>query len=331
MADAHYAEELAKALSEANIPEFRDGASGYFSKPRENLDPALFDTFQYMHPEVRNFILKTLFSFWQAKGYRRAEEWATIWLAGSGASYQWAGDRGHGDGDLDVLMGINWPLFYARNPDWDSISPNKIIDHIDAELRHELWPRTAHTNFGDRTYEVTYFVNKNSSDIRSINPYAAYNISANVWTVRPNPVTAYDADPGDAQWYASITRDLEAAVHVRANVLKILGDLPYLDGGYRTTALRMLRNEAAYAIGLMLEIHGNRHKAFDQPLGRGYWDYANWRWQANKRNGVVGVFGAIERAHKAATEAAQAASHDAPLASADELVIRAVMQYRDVR
>ncbi|MFJ1700342.1 hypothetical protein ACIOHC_35725 [Streptomyces sp. NPDC088252] len=331
MSNHPYFVELAKRLSVTEIPEFRDGASGYFSKPRKNLDPALFDAAYDMHPAVRAHILTTLYQFWTKRGYREPGTWATTWLAGSGASYQWAGDRGHGDGDLDILVGIDWDTFYLTNPLWSGVGLNQIIDRMDDELRHLLWPRTAHTKFGGRTYEVTYFANKNSSDIRDINPYAAYNVTDDVWTVRPNPATAYDADPGDAQWYANVTRDLEAAVIIRARVTKILGDLQYLDGAYWTNAMTMLATEVNYAVGLMNEIHGNRHKAFEKPLGNGYWDFNNWRWQADKRNGVVGVLAAIERAHRDAEEASQTVVHGGVLATADDLTIRAAMQYRNVR
>lgn len=331
MANHKYLGALEKALSEIQLPEFRDGASGYFSKPRSNLDPALFDTAHDMHPAVREHILATLYRFWTKQGLREPGTWSTAWLAGSGASYQWAGDRGHGDGDLDILIGIDWDAFYLTNPTWSGIGINQIIEHLDDDLRHYLWPRTAHTTFGERTYEVTYFVNKNSSDIRDINPYAAYNLTTDSWTVQPNPTTAYDEDPGDAQWYASITRDLEAAVIVRARVTKILGDLQYLDGAYWTNAMTMLSYEVDYAVQLMNEIHGNRHKAFEKPLGQGYWDYNNWRWQADKRNGVVGVLGALERAHNEARDASETAVYGGVLATGDELTVRAAMQYRSVR
>lgn len=331
MENHRYFVGLAQTLSATEIPKFNAGASGYFSKPRSSLDPALFDEYQHMHSDVRRHILHTLYHFWERRGYREPHMWSSVWLAGSGASYQWAGDRGHGDGDLDILMGIDWDAFYLTNPSWSGLGAAQIIEHMDDELRHLLWPATAHTEFGDRTYEVTFFVNKNSSDIRDINPYAAYNMTDDVWTVRPNPDTAYDQDPGDAQWYANITRDLEAAVIIRARVTKILGDLQYLDGAYWTNAMTQLANEVHYAVGLMDEIHGNRHKAFEKPLGKGYWDFNNWRWQANKRNGVVGVLAAIERAHKDAQEASQTAVYGGALASADDLTLRAVMQYRDVR
>ncbi|MFH9606804.1 hypothetical protein [Streptomyces sp. NPDC017448] len=329
MRNTHYLDHLPTALAATHIPTFRDGASGYFSKPRKNLDPELFDATCTMHPLIRKHLLFQLFWFWESRGLREAGTWATVWLAGSGASYQWAGDRGHGDGDLDILIGIDWDLFYLANPRFSGIPGDMIIDRLDDELRHHLWPHTAHTTFGARTYEVTYFINKNSSDIRDINPYAAYSLSADAWTVPPDPDTAYDYDPGDPQWYATITRDLEAAVIVRARVTKILDDLPYLDGPHRQTALKQLATEVSYAVALMTEIHGNRRRAFEKPLGKGYWDFNNWRWQANKRNGVVGVLGAIERANKEALDAAQETAHQGVLASADELTFRAVMQYRD--
>ncbi|MFE9834094.1 hypothetical protein ACFYP4_02925 [Streptomyces sp. NPDC005551] len=325
MANETYLEELAEQLAKTEIPEFH-GASGYFSKPQPNLDPAIFEG-ETVKFEVSEHIIRTLLNFWHKRGYHHASAWTTIWLAGSGVSYQWAGDRGNGD--LDVLMGIDWPLFYTCNPQWGQTGIEQVTKHIDDELRTHLWPRTAHTDFGGKEFEVTYFVNLDATDIRDILPYAAYELTSTRWTVRPSHDTAYD-HPEEPQWLPYARVDLEAAMTARTSIRAILSDLPHLDGSYRVTALNRLASAVQYAVGMMTDIHGNRRKAFTKPLGKGYWDFNNWRWQKAKQTGVVKVLGAIEHAHTKAIEAAEEATYSAQLASADELVIRAAMAYRDV-
>lgn len=155
MATDSYLVELAKALAKTPIPDFSEGASGYFSKPQKNLDPALFDG-DHIKPEVRDHVMSKLFRFWRSRGYRNPEEWTVMWIAGSGISYQWAGDRGNGD--LDVLMGINWPKFYQQNSTWGFMPVPDMTDYLDNELRTYLWPKTAHTVFGGKSFEATYFV-----------------------------------------------------------------------------------------------------------------------------------------------------------------------------
>jgi hypothetical protein len=321
-----YLEALAKAIAKTEIPELV-GASGYFSKPQDGLDPNLFDGTD-VKPEVRKHIVDTLFRFWKRQGYHDVQAWSTVWLAGSGASYQWAGDRGNGD--LDVLMGVNWPAFYRANPRFSGIGIDSLTVLMDDELRSRLWPRTAHTKFGSRTYEVTYFVNADATDIRNINPYAAYDLTFNSWTVVPSRETAYD-HPGEPQWYSYARTDLEATLALKNTVEKIKHDLPYLppNSPYWNTALHRLANAVDYGVQMMGDIHGNRHKAFERPLGKGYWDFHNWRWQKAKEAGIVRVLKTMEDLHTQAQDAAETATYGAPLAPADELVRRATLAHRE--
>lgn len=328
MVNNQYLNALGTVLARTEIPQF-DGASGYFSKPQEILDPALF-TDTSSGPQLRHEIamgIKTqLYKFWLGAGYHKPEEWASTWLAGSGASYQWAGDRGNGD--LDIIIGIDWPTFYTCNPQRGGIGIDECTEYMDNELRTQLWPRTAHSTYGGKQFEVTYFVNADATDIRDILPYAAFNLDNGTWTVPPSRDTAYD-HPQDPQWMPYARVDLEAAITVRHAVEKIHGDLPYLDGPHRVTALNRLSSAVNYAVGMMTDIHGNRRKAFQKPLGKGYFDFNNWRWQMAKKNGIVKVLGAIERIAQQAHEAAEEQTYGATLATADELTMRAAMAHRD--
>jgi hypothetical protein len=175
------------------IPGVEAGQSGYFSTPSNALDPRLFDG-DHIRPEVREWILGTLDVFW-ARRYNVPELWSTVWLAGSGISYQWAAARGNGD--LDVLIGVDWSAFYFHNPEYQGLSAVDVADQFNSEFHADLWPSTAETIIGTNgqvnsaptgfsgRFEVTFYVNATGSDIRDIHPYAAYNVTTNEWTVTP--------------------------------------------------------------------------------------------------------------------------------------------------
>lgn len=323
-----YLAELAKALAANPIPSFSAGASGYFSRPRKTLDPALFDG-DHIKPEVASRTQDTLFRFWRFRGYNYPEAWTTVWLAGSGVSYQWAGDRGNGD--LDVLMGINWPLFYQHNVTWGFTPIDEMTEYLDTELRTYLWPRTEHTVFGGKEFEQTFFVNAgmDSSDITVISPYAAYNLTHDRWDVRPPAPeqTAY-YHRGDPDWEPYAERDLDLTRWVVQQLQHALGRLPQGGGPQWVNAMSTASHIVDYAVALMTDIHGHRRDAF-KPGGQGYWDFNNWRWQMAKKNGVVKVLAAIEQAHTQAKEATEKKQYGQVLPEAHDLVTRAALQYRD--
>lgn len=321
MTASTYYTELAKALSRADIPDFSAGASGYFSKPQKTLDPALFEDDNWLRPGVGFSILTRLFHFWRARGFKNIGDWATVWLAGSGISYQWAGDRGNGD--LDVIVGIDWPAFYQCNPQWAHTGIDQTTDHIDTELRQYLWPRTANTEIGGKTFELTYYVNQDASDIRNIHPYTAYNLSTDSWTVRPSRDTAYE-HPGEPQWAAYAESDLAAAQAIVFEVKHFTKLLSTAKGPFWVNVIQDIAQGMDDAIRLLENIHFRRRDAF-RPGGRGYWDFNNWRWQMAKMNGIVAVLVALEQVKQKATDAAQESLYGAPLAGPDELIMRAAM------
>src|SRR4051812_3164156 len=102
---------------QTTAPALWPGQSGYFSTPSDRLDPNLF-TGDVIKPEVRHHILSVFFNYMSK--YHNARNWCTVWLAGSGISYQWDADRGNGD--LDVLIGVDWVKFYTANPDYHGLS-----------------------------------------------------------------------------------------------------------------------------------------------------------------------------------------------------------------
>lgn len=320
-----YLDRAAKAAGPVKVTS---GQSGYFSAPADGLDPHLFDG-THLKPSVRTWILNTLYSFWDRK-YKTARSWSTVWLAGSGISYQWAANRGNGD--LDVLIGVQWPAFVAANPTFRGLTEQQMADKIDVDLKTELWPRTKYTRLNGQTYEVTFFVNAAGADIRNINPYAAYNLTTGTWTITPpklpaNPATLYPAAYRRA--IAGESRTASALIE-RYNALS--GDLkrhPVGSPGHINTTTA-LRTTTAQAAALFDDIHTGRRAAFG-PGGSGYGDWNNYRWQAHKQAGTVQALFAVAAAGAdAQTHLAARVYGRGQIETADQLITRAILTARGI-
>lgn len=276
---------LASAVHDADDVTLEPGHSGYFSSPQPMLDPHLFYNGEYLRPEVTSFLLNTLFNY-LSRWYKDPVRWATPWLAGSGISYQWAGDRGNGD--LDVLVGVDLLQFTASNPEYAHYSEIDIDDRLTAQLKSDLWPETARTNINGQIYDVTYFVNRRASDIRSIHPYAAYNLLCDEWTVRPpelpkDPRSLYP----EGYWSTSRldTRGIGRLVD-EYNHHKRLVKLDAPNSGSFVSHTVALSGIVKQALSAFRDIHDGRRDAFSA-TGEGYSDWANFRWQAQKASGGI--------------------------------------------
>jgi hypothetical protein len=268
------------------------GASGYFSAPDPGLDPSLFTASGRLRPEVRERILDILGQFMGSR-YREWERWTTVWIAGSGASHQWRADRGNGD--LDILLGVNWTVFYWRNPTYGDLSLDEAANAITSDLRVHLWPKTAETRFGDRAYEMTFYVNPMGTNIADIGAYAAYDVTHDHWDITPpelphDPATLYPA----TDWQgAEQDRRNAAALRDAYDYALSIAQRSQPGSPAWSTALADVRRSATAAGRLFDEIHEGRHAAF-APGGAGYSDPANFRWQAAKLHGVIGQLCAIK-------------------------------------
>lgn len=304
---------------QTTAPVFESGHSGYFSTPQSTLDPNLFNG-DHIKPEVRHEILETFFSYMSK--YRGARYWCTVWLAGSGISYQWAGDRGNGD--LDVLIGVDWVKFYSNNADYRGLSESELVKYIDDDLKQNLWPTTAHTRFGRQTYEVTYYINANASDIRSINPYAAYNLTTASWTVRPPKLPS---DPSslypDTYWNAvnsesNLARQIVSRFNdAKSRASKLTKGSPQWENAMNDLSLAVSQGRTLFD-----DIHLGRHNAFG-PGGSGYGDYYNFRWQAHKQSGVVQALHELANASAESRKAEQTSYAGSPIKSATEALTEA--------
>lgn len=304
------------------------GASGYFSKPDIGLDPHLF-TGTTLKPEVRQEILSLLYGFWQGR-YNVPRSWSTVWVAGSGASHQWGAERETaGPGDLDILIGVDFNKFRQANPQFQGFSDVLMAAQLNKEMHDQLWPTTATHEFAGRPYEVTFYINPGAQDIRSISPYAAYDVTHGRWTVKPIELPA-DWGPGSLpkDWLEKFDRDTaygRALVERYNEQADKINQTPVGSPRWRnaTVALSGTINEA---LALFDEIHLGRKAAF-LGGGKGFLGFENARWQAGKGSGIIDALRGIKAVHDAAHREAGESLYHTDL-SADDAMVDAVLSQR---
>lgn len=255
--------------------EVQGSQTSYFSAPENELDPSLFSG-MVLKGWVRNGILQLLFGFLN-ETYRHADLWAKVWIAGSAVSYQWSAHRE--PGDLDVLIGVDYVQFKKAHPEYQGLTEKEISAMLNEDFRKELQPDTKDWN----GFEVTFYVNPGATDIRSINPYAAYSLTHNEWTVPPTQQGA----PHNAVWELMAQRDRD----MTSDIVKRYSDaLTTVQAAQNDAARRnaevKLHQALMQAYHLYDDIHHARRFAFSQS-GKGYSDFYNYRWQAGKKYGTV--------------------------------------------
>lgn len=250
--------------------------TSYFSAPAPELDPTLFDG-RNLKSWVRQGVMSILGDF-LGLHYRHSEMWAHPWLAGSAISYQWQAART--PGDLDCLIGVDYPQFRKANPEFRGLTDREISEQLNEEFRNELHGRTEDWN----GFELTFYVNPGATDIRSIKPYAAYDLKYNEWTVHPDPQQKAPTNP---EWDKVAASDKATADTVATRAEAALLDLRNSSSeAIRRNAENRLTIAAAQGNALYNEIHQNRSMAFSQ-AGQGYGDFHNYRWQAGKATGTI--------------------------------------------
>lgn len=251
------------------------GSTSYFSEPESELDPRLF-TGTTLNPWVRNGILQLLFDFLNSV-YRHPDLWTHVWLAGSGVSYQWSAARE--PGDLDVLIGVEYIQFRKAHPEYSGLTDMEISKMLNEDFRENLQPDTENWN----GFEVTFYVNPGATDIKTIHPYAAYDLIHNEWTVFPEKTGA----PKQPVWESVAQRDKSMASDIIMRYSKAHTDIQGAqnDAARRNAEFR-LQQALSQASMLFEDIHSSRRLAFSQQ-GAGYADFYNYRWQAGKKYGTV--------------------------------------------
>lgn len=269
------------------------GASGYFSKPQLILDPNLFEGTQLL-PNVRQKLLDLFFDHMATMSVN-PHSWTMLWLAGSGISYQWHADRGNGD--LDVLLGIDYTKFVTDNPEFQYYSRHEIAEKMDAMLKQHLWPKTAHTVFGNQVYEVTYYLNPDTENfddsIKNIHPYAAYNLTEDHWTIEPMTPEEYGKPfPADFERQADANKEHAERLVNRYNYLQtqLSSVSPNSPQAHNLKGSKLL---LVHFIKSMFDtIHLGRRQAFSD-IGEGYGDFYNYQWQRAKQDGIITAFNEI--------------------------------------
>ena len=252
-----------------------ESSTSYFSAPEKDLDPTLF-VGTNLKGWVRNGILQVLYGFLN-ETYRHPDLWSTVWIAGSAVSFQWSASRE--PGDLDVLIGVNYIQFRKAHPEYAGLSDVEISKMLNEDFRTHLQPEMANWN----GFEVTFYVNPGATDIRSINPYAAYNLTHNEWTVFPSQEGA----PHHVAWEEFAKRDADKAKEIVGRYSQALAGLQSATNpASRRNAEFMLESSLIQASLLYRDIHESRRYAFRKD-GSGYSDFYNYRWQAGKKYGTV--------------------------------------------
>lgn len=305
-------------------PSTEGGESGYLSSPSERLDPRLFDRYDTLRQSVAFGIIKRLLDFFDDDlGLHAARDWSRIWLSGSGITYQWDADRGNGD--LDVMVGIDRVKFNKANPGHELMGDEDLAGWLDGAMKTVLWPKTAHTEFNGKAYELTYFYNPGTgTDINHIHPYAAYDVWKGTWVVRPPKLPKDPASLYPQHWYGRAHQDSLRAQSLVRNYHKHINDLRAASPGTpgHINAGAALNLVTSQARAMLDDIHHGRAAAFTN-AGKGYGDEHNFRWQMAKASGTIKGLSEISGIRDRAQEQSDTELYGGPLARADELVRRA--------
>ena len=296
----------------AQIVQVTPGVGSYFSTPSEQLDPRLF-TNESLNVTVRESILQLLFAHLSAH-YVDPELWTKAWLAGSGVSYQWEAARD--PGDLDCLVGVDYPAFRQSNPEFAGLGDVEISKMFNEDFVESLWPLTA-SFMG--SFELTFYVNP-QTDIRRIMPYAAYDLLNDEWTVHPQK---NQRAPEAAKWDVKVKDDYTQAVGIIGRYTQALTAVQNATNpAARLNAERALVMATEQAADLFETVHAGRKVAFSE-VGAGYGDFHNYRWQAGKRNGTLSALRKIKDFRDAALKSDAAQTYGVELPDARTLTRRA--------
>lgn len=295
------------------------GESAYFSAPEPVLDPSLFSGMT-LRPEVTGYILSHLTAFLRAMRITRGR-WLHAWLAGSGISYQWRAARGNGD--LDVLLGIDVPAFLAVNPGAGAGSTAMLASTLNEQMRAQLWPLTAAAAFGDSVYEVTYYWNPEvRDDITVIHPYAAWDLQASQWRVPPAPQPPVSSFP--PAWHEAARRDSERVLALYRQWAADTADVRLMPASSpsHVRAAAGLRRVTAELRQIWEILHNGRRSAFTAG-GDGWADWHNFRWQAAKASGTADRLREVIRTDTQDRAAEDTALYGAPVEPAETVLRRA--------
>jgi len=298
---------VSKAIPISVEPE----QTSYFSREAPGLDPRLFYG-ATMVPSVRSSILRILFEH-LGQQYSSPETYIHVWLAGSGVSHQWTAART--PADLDCLVGVNYLLFRSSNQQYKALSDKQISAMLNQDFR-DLNKTTA--NFLD-SFELTFYANVNA-DIKAIKPYAAYSVTNDDWTVRPE----IKGQPKNKAGELKAAKDVSMANEIIDRYTKALTSIQSSKNDVaRRNAEAALKLAVEQGASLFEEIHDNRKMAFS-PSGQGYLDIHNYRWQAGKSSGAIRALRKLKDIKDQGKASFETATYGMELPNPDVLIRRAI-------
>lgn len=100
------------------------------------LDHRLFDG-EHLRPEVRSDVLGRFTAFCARRGYREWSRWGRLVFFGSEAS-EWTSMSLEGNGDFDLSLGVNYPVFRECNPAYTSMIDQEIADMFTQQMHADL-------------------------------------------------------------------------------------------------------------------------------------------------------------------------------------------------
>lgn len=277
----NYAEELAGRPA-APASEHTDAAEAFWQSrrhkearytaptrrlfgPTYGLDTRLWDGEQ-LKPTIRDSIIRQFTEFCERHGYRDWPRWAKIVFFGSEAS-EWTSKSLHGNNDFDLSIGIHYFSFRLHyHPDLYT-SDADIAARFTEEMHAELNDPQHHFPGVEGVYDQTWFANLQGWDIAEIRPYAAWDVVAEMWLVRPPHLPDWSLK--DFPEGAGIAEEVKGMVQAAEGILA-------MPEPYRT------QNGAAF----WEFVHANRSDAFG-PNGEGWWDPRNVIEKALDQKGLM--------------------------------------------
>ena len=246
----------------AEIGGYKLPKGAQFSPQKPMLDPAIFDGQEQVRPEVREWVLGTLNGFWQPL-YGSWWLWANVYLAGSSASYWWEGDN-----DFDVLVGVSSPKLSRAHPEMAALAQDQpaLCAYFNGQFKEGLDVEGAVVPGHSVPYDLTFYANPWSYDIRNIRPYAAYNLSEDRWSVHPAKLpAAFSAQSFPASFWQEVAK--------MADRVKDILALPEPERTEQATAL-------------LESLHHGRQLAYS-PAGTGVFDQRQIMWLDLERQGLL--------------------------------------------
>lgn len=234
--------------------------------PTFGLDTRLWDEDGNLRDSVRMDVIARFNDFCHERGYEGWQRWAKVVFFGSEAS-EWTSKVLMGNGDFDLSIGIHYPALRATVPGFAALSDEIIAAGLTQEMHAALNDPQHRFPGVPGTFDMTWYANLRGWDIARIRPYAAYDVGADEWIVRPPHLP--DWSMADFPEGEGLAEEVHGIVLMAEGILK-------MPEPYRT------QNGAA----LWEFVHGNRSDAFSE-YGEGWWDARNVVEKALDQKGLM--------------------------------------------